>query len=183
MTATTSSSAMEFGRPAAAADDPYLVVENLTVQFPTHDGLVQAVIRPQLHRPQRPDPGHRGGVRIGQVGVVDGGARAAQPAVHPAVRLDPGRRHRGHRRRQGHPARAARQRRRDDLPGPAHRAAPVLLGREADRRGRADAQQRVQGRSPPPGHRDARPGRHPAGRSPGRRLPAPVLRRACGNAR
>ena len=44
MSATTSSSAMEFGRPAAAAaDDPYLVVENLTVQFPTHDGLVQAV--------------------------------------------------------------------------------------------------------------------------------------------
>jgi peptide/nickel transport system ATP-binding protein len=33
---------MEFGRPAAQ-DDPYLVVENLTVQFPTHDGIVQAV--------------------------------------------------------------------------------------------------------------------------------------------
>ena len=35
---------MEFGRPrSTAADDPYLVVEHLTVQFPTHDGLVQAV--------------------------------------------------------------------------------------------------------------------------------------------
>ena len=33
---------MEFGRAAPEAD-PYLVVENLTVQFPTHDGLVQAV--------------------------------------------------------------------------------------------------------------------------------------------
>ena len=27
----------------ASADDPFLVVENLTVKFPTHDGLVQAV--------------------------------------------------------------------------------------------------------------------------------------------
>ncbi len=35
--------ALSFGRPEAAAADPYLVVENLTVQFPTHDGLVQAV--------------------------------------------------------------------------------------------------------------------------------------------
>jgi peptide/nickel transport system ATP-binding protein len=34
---------MNFGRPEANAADPYLVVENLTVQFPTHDGLVQAV--------------------------------------------------------------------------------------------------------------------------------------------
>jgi peptide/nickel transport system ATP-binding protein len=42
VTTVTDTGAMEFGR-AAAADDPYLVVENLTVQFPTHDGLVQAV--------------------------------------------------------------------------------------------------------------------------------------------
>ena len=34
--------AAPFGRPAAE-DEPYLVVEDLTVQFPTHDGLVQAV--------------------------------------------------------------------------------------------------------------------------------------------
>ncbi len=27
----------------ASPDDPFLVVENLTVKFPTHDGLVQAV--------------------------------------------------------------------------------------------------------------------------------------------
>ena len=44
MSAPQEVGAFEFGRPrAAAADDPYLVVENLTVQFPTHDGLVQAV--------------------------------------------------------------------------------------------------------------------------------------------
>ena len=35
--------AMAFGRPEAETADPYLVVENLSVQFPTHDGLVQAV--------------------------------------------------------------------------------------------------------------------------------------------
>ena len=33
---------MAFGRPASE-DEPFLVVENLTVQFPTHDGVVQAV--------------------------------------------------------------------------------------------------------------------------------------------
>jgi peptide/nickel transport system ATP-binding protein len=43
MSTLTTPGAMEFGRPAAAADDPYLVVENLSVQFPTHDGLVKAV--------------------------------------------------------------------------------------------------------------------------------------------
>ncbi len=42
MTITTPG-AMAFDRPASAPDDPYLVVENLSVQFPTHDGLVQAV--------------------------------------------------------------------------------------------------------------------------------------------
>ena len=35
--------AMAFGRPETETAEPYLVVENLTVQFPTHDGLVQAV--------------------------------------------------------------------------------------------------------------------------------------------
>jgi len=30
-------------RPAEQSDEPYLVVENLTVKFPTHDGLVNAV--------------------------------------------------------------------------------------------------------------------------------------------
>jgi peptide/nickel transport system ATP-binding protein len=42
MTLITDSGAMEFGR-SEASDDAYLVVENLTVQFPTHDGIVQAV--------------------------------------------------------------------------------------------------------------------------------------------
>ncbi len=35
---------MTFGRHTdSSSDEPYLVVENLSVQFPTHDGLVQAV--------------------------------------------------------------------------------------------------------------------------------------------
>jgi peptide/nickel transport system ATP-binding protein len=39
----TTESTMEFGRPQSTEEEPYLVVENLTVQFPTHDGLVNAV--------------------------------------------------------------------------------------------------------------------------------------------
>jgi peptide/nickel transport system ATP-binding protein len=42
MTLQQETSPMQFGRPATEGE-PFLVVENLTVQFPTHDGLVQAV--------------------------------------------------------------------------------------------------------------------------------------------
>ena len=55
--------AMEFGRQTTSTDEaPYLVVENLSVQFPTHDGLVQAVT--DLSYTVRPDlltaePGHQ----------------------------------------------------------------------------------------------------------------------------
>ena len=126
---------MEFGRPADGSDDPFLVVENLTVQFPTHDGLVQAVTDLSYTV--------RSGQTLGIVGESGSGKSVSSMAVlglhNPQstrlVRLDPGRRHRGHRRRRGHHARPARQRRRDDLPGPAHGAAPVLLGRQADHRG------------------------------------------------
>ena len=85
--------------------DPYLVVENLTVQFPTHDGLVQAVSDLCYTVRSGQTLGIVGESGSGKSRVVDGGARPAQPAVHPAVRLDPGRRHRGDRRRQGHHAR------------------------------------------------------------------------------
>ncbi len=43
MTSVQDSGAFGFGRPATEEDEPFLVVDNLTVQFPTHDGLVQAV--------------------------------------------------------------------------------------------------------------------------------------------
>ncbi|QIG43508.1 ABC transporter ATP-binding protein [Nocardioides anomalus] len=43
MSATSSPGSLESGRDTSGTDEPYLVVENLTVQFPTHDGLVQAV--------------------------------------------------------------------------------------------------------------------------------------------
>jgi peptide/nickel transport system ATP-binding protein len=42
MTVQQETGALPFARPTAE-DEPFLVVENLTVQFPTHDGLVQAV--------------------------------------------------------------------------------------------------------------------------------------------
>jgi peptide/nickel transport system ATP-binding protein len=41
--ATTSATTGATSGRHAAQDEPYLVVENLSVQFPTHDGLVQAV--------------------------------------------------------------------------------------------------------------------------------------------
>src|SRR3954452_24574021 len=42
MTAETAARPDDMAAPANP-DDPFLVVENLTVKFPTHDGLVQAV--------------------------------------------------------------------------------------------------------------------------------------------
>ena len=91
--------------PAADDDDPYLVVENLTVQFPTHDGLVQAVSDLSYTV--------RSGQTLGIVGESGSGKSVSSmavlglhnPQLDPAVRLDPRRRHRGHRRRQGHAAR------------------------------------------------------------------------------
>ena len=43
MSTLSSPGPLAFGRPAAADDEPYLVVDGLSVQFPTHDGLVRAV--------------------------------------------------------------------------------------------------------------------------------------------
>ncbi len=78
-----------------AAEDPYLVVENLTVQFPTHDGLVQAVTDLSYTV--------RSGQTLGIVGESGSGKSVSSMAVlglhdralDPARRLHPGRRHRG----------------------------------------------------------------------------------------
>jgi peptide/nickel transport system ATP-binding protein len=43
VTETLTSEATEPAPPSPKADEPYLVVDDLTVQFPTYDGLVQAV--------------------------------------------------------------------------------------------------------------------------------------------
>ena len=40
-------------------DEPYLVVEDLTVQFPTYDGLVQAVTELSYTRQAWPDARNR----------------------------------------------------------------------------------------------------------------------------
>ena len=57
-------SAMTEPRAGGAAVDtgggPYLVVENLTVKFPTEDGLVNAVSDLSLHRRAGQDARHRG---------------------------------------------------------------------------------------------------------------------------
>ena len=162
--------------PAPEAD-PYLVVENLTVQFPTHDGLVQAVSDLSYTV--------RSGQTLGIVGESGSGKSVSSMAVlglhNPHSTRLSGSIRVGGTEVIGADKDTMRGLRGndvvDDLPGPAHRAAPVLHDREADQRGRADAQQGVQGRRPSACHRDARPRRHPAGLSPGRRLPAPVLRR------
>ena len=94
------------------------------------------------------------------------------------LRLDPDPRQGGHRPSGEPDAQAAWFRGRDDLPGRPRRPAPVLPRRRAAGRGLPGAPpQREQARCPPQGDRDARPGRHPAARPSGRRLPAPVLRR------
>ena len=127
-------------------DEPFLVVENLTVKFPTHDGLVQAVSDLSY-----------------TVGWARPSASSASPAPARACRrwrcsglhdikrthltgLDPGRRQGDRRRVDDRHAQDPRQRGRDDLPGPAVRAAPVLHDRRADRRGLPAAQQGVQDR-------------------------------------
>ena len=70
-----------------------------------------------------------------------------------------------------------RQRHRDDLPGPAVVAAPVLQGRLAARRGDARAPRGLEGGGPRPRGRAARAGRDPRPEAPGRPVPARVLGR------
>ena len=87
-----------------------------------------------------------------------------------------GRRRRGHRGDRRRPAPAARLGDEHDLPGPVRVAAPVLPDRRPARRGRARAQQGLEGRRPHRGHRHARQGGHPQPRATRRRLPPPAVR-------
>ena len=161
----------------ADSDEPFLVVEDLTVRFPTADGLVQAVTRPDLLGQTGPDARHRRRVRLRQERLQPRRDGTARRQAHPDVGLHPRRRERGARPPQRQDAPDPRPRGRDDLPGPADRAAPLLQGRRADLGGLPGPPRRLQGQGAHQGHRDARPGRHPAGPHPRRRLPAPVLRR------
>ena len=149
----------------ANPDDPFLVVENLTVKFPTHDGLVQAVTD-LSYTVER-------GKTLGIVGESGSGKSVSSMAVlglhdpkhtrlSGSIRVD-GIEVIGAVR--GPDAQDPRQQRRDDLPGRAHRAAPLLHDRRPDLRGLPDPPQGVEGRGEEARDRDARPGRDPAGRT------------------
>ena len=76
------------------------------------------------------------------------------------------------------PARAARHRRRDGVPGAVHRPQPRLHGGLADRRGPARPHLDQPRRGAGQGDRHPAQGRHPRARGARRLLPAPVLRGA-----
>ncbi|CAA9347164.1 MAG: Oligopeptide transport ATP-binding protein OppD, partial [uncultured Nocardioidaceae bacterium] len=133
--------------------------------------------RPLLHRATWADARHRGRVRVRQERLLDGGAQPPQPQVDEAGGIDHRRRPGGRRRRRRDDAQAAGQGGRDDLPGPVDRPPPVLHRRPADHGGVPHPCRRLEVHREEAGDRDARPGGHPAGAEPRRRLPAPVLRR------
>ncbi len=58
---------------STVGDVEVLKVEDLTVGFPTEDGLVRAVRGVSYTLHERRSAGHRRRVRLRQIGVVDGG--------------------------------------------------------------------------------------------------------------
>ncbi|CAK7281257.1 hypothetical protein SGPA1_12050 [Streptomyces misionensis JCM 4497] len=124
-----------------------------------------------------PDPRHRGRVRLRQVGDEPDHPRSAQPHVHHRRGRDPAGRAGAHHRARVGAGEAARQQGRHDLPGPAHRALPLLHRRPADRRAVHEAQRRLQEGRLGTRRGDAGQGRHPQPPAAGEGLPAPVLRR------
>ena len=164
-------------RPGHLGGAAYLTVRDLTVSFPTADGVVRAVQGLSYSLPL--------GRTLAIVGESGSGKSVSSMAImglhdpkstrmtgsiqlggHEIVGMSQPelRRHRG--RRGG-----------NDLPGPAVVAAPVLHHRQPDHRGLPGAPQRVEAGRPGTGGRHARPGRHPQPAAPAGRLPAPVLRR------
>ena len=78
---------------AAAANEPFLVVEDLTVRFPTADGLVQAVTGLSYTVEQGKTLGIVGESGSGKSVSSHGRDGPARRQAHPDVGLDPGRRH------------------------------------------------------------------------------------------
>lgn len=124
------------------------------------------------------DPGHRRRVGLGQERDQPGDPRPAQRPAYDHHRADPGRRAGTRRNARARDPQTAWPGPVDDLPGSALRAAPLLHGGPADRRGVPDPPPGgEQAGGPAAGHRHARPGRHPAAGQAGRPVPARVLRR------
>ena len=120
---------------------------DLHVEFRTEDGVVHAVDGISYAVDTGQDARHRRRVRLGQERLVADHARADPRKANAVVeRRDPVRGSRPADAPRRGAAPDPRQRHRDDLPGPAVLAAPVLQGRRAAGRGDAHAPQRVEGR-------------------------------------
>ena len=125
----------------AAMSEPLLDVRDLRTEFHTDDGIVKAVDGVELHGRAGAGARHRRRVRLGQERHLPHDDGPQRPEVRDVDR-------RGAVRGRGPPEgvvepapRGARQRDRDDLPGPDDVAEPGPQDRAAARRGRP----------PPPG--------------------------------
>ena len=144
----------------------------------TDDGMVQAVSGVDFAVGRGEVSGDRGRVGLGQVGDGHEHPRPAARRRRQVGGRDPvaAARTCSRRRRRAH-APGPRRRDRHDLPGPADRAEPGVHGRRPDRRDDPGPREGVNKAGPDAGHRDARPGRHPAAGQAGRPVPARVLGR------
>src|SRR6266496_297453 len=158
--------------PGRVGSVALLEVEDLHVSFRTADGIVQAVRGVSFHIDQ--------GETLGIVGESGSGKSVSTQTIMGLTR---GASVSGRALFEGRdlltmkPEEMRRPRREDrhDLPGPALQPASLLQGGLADRGDDPAARSRdIQGTCAQAGRRTAHARRHPAGRPPGRRLPAPV---------
>ena len=150
------------------------------MRFNTDDGVVQAVDGVSFDVRRGEVVRHRRRVGLGQVGHGDERSSACCRRRRPrsSAARSCGRARTCSTARPSGMRAGPRRRDRDDLPGPADRAEPGPHGRRPDRRdGPRSTDDVAQEQARDAGHRDARPGRHPAARAPGRPVPARVLRR------
>ena len=166
-------------RPAGAVlDVPLLEVRDLAVKFIDRRRRRARRRRRLLLGRRRPLARHRRRVRLGQERLEpDACSGSRAPRNAHVQRRGAVRGPRPARAVRGRAARGARRGDRDDLPGPALLAAPVLPRRRPARRGGARAPRRLQEGGARPGDRDAAARRHPGAALARGLLPARVLRR------